>query len=83
LFTPTDMTRKDTNMDPITLLRQLTRFAPAYRPAWPENSDMICGYCLAVFEPDKETNETYESDECLHDEECPWRLAVEYLQKLG
>ena len=69
-------------MNSIQLLQRLTRFAPAYRPPWPEDDRMVCAYCDAVFMADEDC-EVYPDDECAHDETCPWRLAKEYLENLS
>jgi len=60
--------------DPIRLLRRLTNLAPIISV---ESDKYECCYC-GVYGADAE--ELY--DECNHDEECPWRLAVEYLANL-
>jgi hypothetical protein len=63
--------------NPLYVIRQVVKDPPVvvtYSSVfWGE-----CGYCGEKF-----TCRENAEDECLHDEECPWRMALELCEKLG
>ncbi len=70
--------------DAITLLKKLVAQGP---PWYWEHNDMIifCAYCDAQFPYDMEgeyDNTEEVDDENQHKDDCPWRLAKEYIGNL-
>jgi len=56
------------------LLKRLAR-DPVWTWAFPETEKIVCSFCGAKFDDDETIR-----DECLHNDDCLWRLAVEYIQ---
>jgi predicted metal-binding protein len=61
------------------LLAKIMEYAIVVRPVaeWPDNVLVSCRFCGNVWQ---EGDENWE-DECQHEEDCVWRLAVEYLNR--
>jgi len=56
---------------------EITRFCPGVRTP---SGEWLCPWCSCAV-PIEIGEEL--TDECLHDEECPWRLLKEELAKCG